>query len=357
MRLSQAIKEFTELRSSKGPRSRKTAARYQSTLRIFCLCMQDPELEDIDLSHVIWFMEELERLGWKPNGINLISIALKNLFEFCHLRNYQVAFSEQLIPLKEKEFNIPRVANLQDFKKIVAQIPKRTNQPHHLRNRAFLLLLWDTGARSGELCLLDDHDLKFKFDGSGSALIKTEKSRGRRPVREIFWTVETGKAIKSWLKKKIELQKQFTFKDPEALFTSISKCPGLAVRGSRMNSRGIAEVMRVLSNRAGLPTINAHSIRHSMGRDAIKTLRSNSGVSNILGHSNLESSYIYTMLFGEDLKEQWTEIMQKRGSPIAKAPVRSMNFPRFNSERSAVIKGQIRPTVVRTSKSGRWVRS
>lgn len=357
MKLSQAINEFVQLRSVKGPRSRKTAARYQVTLRIFCLCMQDPELEDMDLTHIIWYFGELERLGWKPNGMNLVGIALKKFFEFCHLRGYEVTFSEQLIPLKEKEFNIPRVANLQDFKKLIAQIPTRTNQPHHIRNRAFLLLLWDTGARSGELCLIDDNDLHFKSDGSGSALIKTEKSRGRRPVREIFWTVETGKAIKAWMKKKNDLQKEFAFKDPEALFTSIAKCPGLAVRGSRMNSRGIAEVMRTLSNRAGLPTLNAHSIRHSMGRDAIKALRSNSGVSNILGHSNLESSYVYTMLFGEDLKEQWNEIMQKRGNPIAKAPVRAMNFPRLNNERNAIVRGQIRPTVVKTSKTGRWVRS
>ena len=357
MKLSQTINEFIELRSAKGSRSRKTAARYQTTLRIFCLCMHDPELEDVDLSHVIWFQQELERLGWKPNGINLIGIALKNLFEFCHLRRYKVAFSEQLIPLKEKEFNIPRVANLNDFKKLIGQIPVKTNQPHHIRNRAFLLLLWDTGARSGELCLLDQTDLQFKSDSSGSALIKTEKSRGRRPVREIFWTKETGKAIKQWVKKKEVLQKQFTFKDPDALFTTISKCPKLDSRGSRMTSRSVAEVMRVLSNQAGLATINAHSIRHSMGRDAIKVLRSNSGASNILGHSNLESSYVYTMLFGEDLKEQWNEIMQKRGHPTAKAPPRAMNFPPIRREMHSVIKGQIRPTVVKTSKSARWLRS
>lgn len=357
MRLSQAIQEFTVLRTAKGPRAGKTAARYAVTLRIFCLCMQDPEIEQLDLSHVLWFFAELERLGWKPNGLNLAGIAIKKLFEFCHLRGYAIAFSEQLIPLREKEFSIPRVAKLEDFKKLLAQIPVKTNQPHHLRNRALLMLLWDTGARSGELCLLNEHDLQFKKDSSGSALIKTEKSRGRRPVREIFWTATTGRALCEWIKKKNALQKQFSFADIEALFTTISKAPQMDVRGSRMSPRGVAEIMRVLSNQAGLPVLNAHSIRHSMGRDAIRALRSNSGVSNILGHANLDSSYVYTMLFGEELREQWEEVMQRRGKLIPKAPQLASNFPPMRSRSGAVVNGQFRPVKVKTSKRAIWERS
>lgn len=319
--------------------------------------MQDMLLEEVDLPHIIWYFKELERLGWKPNGMNLVGIALRKFFEFCHLRGYNVAFSEQLIPVKEKEFNIPRVANIKDFRKLLAQIPTRTNYPNHIRNRAFLLLLWDTGARSGELCLLDDENLKFKGDGSGSAFIKTEKSRGRRPVREIYWTAETGKAIKCWLKKKNELQNKFTFQHPEALFTTITKAPGSAIRGSRMTARGIAEMMRMLSHKAGFPVVaNAHSIRHSFGRDTIQALHDNSAVSNQLGHSSLDSSWVYTMLFGEELKKQWMQVMKKRGNALYTAPSRSRTFPGNAPRIASPAPGQFRPAMVKTSQTGRWAR-
>lgn len=355
MRLNEAIKEFLNLKKAKGIRSAKTAVRYESILRIFCLCMQDPQLEDIDFPHILWYLSEQERLGWKPNGLNLVGLALRKFFEFCRMRGHFVAFNEQLIPLKEKTFSIPRVTDLETFKKLLAQIPENSNDSHHLRNRAILLLLWDTGARTGELMSLDIADLDLK---NKTALIKTEKSRGRRPIRQIFWTKETHTAILKWLDKQEELRKQFNFNDPEALFISVSKSSRQSLRGCRMTPRGVAEIMRVLSNQAELPIVtNAHAIRHSMGRDTVKALRSNSAVSNILGHSNLDSSYIYTMLFGEDLKEQWTEVMKKRGTPLIQAPKRAAGFPPLKNDLATVVKGQLRPVTVKTSKTARWVRS
>ena len=355
MKLHEAIKEFVELKKMKGPRSSKTSVRYESALRIFCLCMQNPELENIEFSHVLWYLNELEQLGWKPNGINLVGLALKKFFEYCQLRDYPVSFNENLIPLKEKTFNIPRVTGMETFQKLLAQIPTKTDDAHHLRNRAVLLLLWDTGVRTGELMALNISDLDLN---NRTALIKTEKSRGRRPVRQIFWTPETHTHILIWLDKLNELKQRFNFSDNEALFVSLSKSSRQLLHGCRMSPRGVAEIMRVLSNKAGLPTVaNAHGIRHSMGRDAVKTLRSNSGVSNILGHSNIESTYVYTMLFGEDLKEQWQEVMDKRGSPLMSPPKASANFPKLRRVSDGVVKGQIRPTTIKTSKTGRWVRS
>ncbi len=339
----------------KGARSRKTAARYESALRIFCLCMQNPELEDIELTHLLWYLNELEQLGWKPNGINLVGLALRKFFEFCQLRRYSIAFNENLIPLKEKAFNIPRVTGMETFQKLLAEIPMKTNDARHIRNRAILLMLWDTGVRTGELMSLDIADLDLE---NRTALIKTEKSRGRRPVRQIFWTPETHKFLLKWMEKVNALKKQFNFSDHDALFVSISKSYRQPLRGCRMTTRGVAELMRVLSNQAGLPIVaNAHGIRHSMGRDTVKTLRSNSAVSNILGHSNLESSYMYTMLFGEDLKEQWQEVMNKRGNPMMTAPMPSNNFPKFKKATDSVVKGQIRPVTIKTSRTGRWLKS
>jgi site-specific recombinase XerD len=355
MQLHEAIKEFVELRKFKGLRSTKTAVRYESTLRIFCLCMQDPLLEDIELSHILWYLQELERLGWKPNGINLVGLALRKFFEFCQMRKYPVAFNENLIPLKEKTFSMPRVTNMETFKKLLEQIPLNSDHAHHIRNRAILLMLWDTGVRTGELMSVDISDLDLK---NRTAIITTEKSRGRRPVRQIFWTVETHQFLLKWMEKLNNLKSKFNFTDNNALFVSISKSSRQPLRGCRMNPRGVAEVMRVLSNQAGLPIIaNAHGIRHSMGRDTVKILRSNSAVSNILGHSNIESSYVYTMLYGEELGEQWQEVMKKRGHPFAVPPKRSAKFPKLKHESRGIVKGQIRGVKIKTSPTARWVRS
>ncbi len=349
MVLSEAIGEFTKMRSFKE--SGLTNHRYDRLLRIFCLCMQDPKMEDLDLSQVLWYLGELQRLGWKPNGINLIAVALRKFFEFCNLRGYDT-FNEQLIPVPKKEFNMPRVADLSSFKKILNEVPHGSDRPHHLRNKALLLMLWDTGARAGEIVSLNIDDLDLS---KRTAIIKTEKSRGRRPVRQIFWSEATNAALKQWLKKKLELERIDAFRDTEALFISISRCGRYDSRGKRMTNRGVAGVLGMLSNRANLPMLNAHSMRHAMGRDTVKALRSNSAVSNVLGHSNLDSSYIYTMLWGQDLKEEWDHVSRRRGSPVS-PPRHSASFPRRSMQRYTT-PGRLRQVKIKTSRYGRMVRA
>jgi len=119
-------------------------------------------------------------------------------------------------------------------------IPKDTNDPGHIRNLAFISLLWDTGARNGEVLSLNKGDLDM---GRMRAIIKTEKSKGRRPIREIFWTENTNDNIWSWLKKREDLEKKMTFQDPDALFLSI--CSGQHnTSGKRFSTKGVGEMLR-----------------------------------------------------------------------------------------------------------------
>lgn len=146
----------------------------------------------------------------------------------------------------------------------------------------------------------------------GSAIIKTEKSRGRRPIREIFWTKKTTTHIKRWIKAREHLGTLFTITDTDALFISIMKTVTSDSRGKRMCTRNVCEVFRTISNRAGLLSIfNAHSARHRLGRKIITLGGSNADVSNILGHSHTDSSYIYTMMWGKELKKRYNHFQKK----------------------------------------------
>jgi integrase/recombinase XerC len=301
MKLSQAISEFRDWRGFKV--TGQTVIRYDHVLRIFCLCLGDPYIEQIQIQHVLGYLKDMERLGWKRNGITIVCLSLRKLFEFFNMRGYK-CLNENLIPLPRKEFKIPRIASEPDFKKLVRAIPKDHN-PSNIRNRALAGMVWDTWARSGEIVSIDESDLKFNKDGTGSALIKTEKSRGRRPVREIFWTKETTRHLKKWLDKKHHLETLFTFKDYGAVFVSVNKSGMYDTRGSRMTNRGVTEVFRLMSRRAGISMLNPHSARHFGGREIIKKGGSSADVSNILGHSHMDSSAIYTMMHGDDLKDRW----------------------------------------------------
>lgn len=111
-------------------------------------------MESIQIQHVLHYMKEMERLGWKRNGVNIVALALRKFFEFYNMRGFQ-CLNEYLVPLPRKVMNIPRVANEKDFKKLLKAIPRDSN-PNNIRNLALVTLIWDSWARSGEIISLDE---------------------------------------------------------------------------------------------------------------------------------------------------------------------------------------------------------
>lgn len=166
-------------------------------------------------------------------------------------------------------------------------------------------MLWDTSARNGEVLALNVADLDME---RRRAVINTEKSKGRRPFRELFWTQPTNDNIWAWLKKREHLKKTMEFKEPDALFLSI--CAGqYDTTGRRFTIRGVGEMLRRYSNRAKLPYLNAHSFRHHMGHHIIQSGGSSADVMNILGHASVQSSTIYTMMTDHELEKRYRGFM------------------------------------------------
>ena len=116
-------------------------------------------------------------------------------------------------------------------------------------------------------------------------------------MRELFWTNDTNESLGKWLDKRSRLQQ----KDAEAVF--ISTCSGNV--GQRFTIKGVGEMLRRYSNRARIPYINPHSFRHHMGHDIIHQGGSSADVMNILGHSTIASSTIYTMMTDRELEERY----------------------------------------------------
>lgn len=247
------------------------------------------------------YLTSMVDLGWDKNSFTTKCMALRKFFEFCRLRKWS-SLDENLIPIPSKEYKIPRVANEENYGKLLNIIPQN-NDPRHFRNRAIIALLWDTGARNNEICMLNLSDIE---PGKKKTLIKTEKSKGKRPIREIFWTEAAENPLAVWMRRREKLTRTMNYVDPEALFISICGSSNNA-SGKRLNNKGVGEMLRNYSNKAGIPTLNAHSMRHHMGHELVKR-GSQADIMNILGHSNLDSSTIYTTMFGQELEERYRRV-------------------------------------------------
>jgi site-specific recombinase XerD len=301
MRMSEAIVRFDSWKAM-NVRS-NTIKGYDLILRQFAVFLRDRKVEEVKLDDVMEWFGLMQNMGWDPNSFVPRAMALRKFFEFYSHQGFRV-INPWLIPVPQKQYKISRVADDESYEKLVKSIPKQTNDPRHIRNRAIINLLWDTGARNGEICSLNIGDLDLV---KMKALIKTEKSKGMRPVREIFWTDSTNTSVKRWLLKREHLAEKMYIIDKDALFLSVCN----AQSGKRMNIKGVGEMLRQYCNRAKLPYMNAHSFRHRMGHHIVKQGGSNSDVSNILGHSSLASSFVYTQMTNVELHQRYQRFMQK----------------------------------------------
>lgn len=290
MKLREAINAFAEWRTCQV--TERTVAGHDRELRHFCLFLRDPDIERITVGDLTAYLLGLTELGWNQRSIIEKCMALRKFFEFCRRQGYAV-LHEQLIPLPRKVFKLPRVATEENYRKLLSVIPTDA-RPRHIRDRAIITMLWDTGMRNGELVSLNVGDPDFD---RMRAVIKTEKSRGRRPFREAFWMHETNGHLAEW----VDVRERLPVKGSQALFI----CTMGSDVGKRLTIRSLGEMLRRHSRKARIPHLNAHSFRHHLGHDIIKNGGSAADVMNILGHASLASSTVYTMMIDRELEERY----------------------------------------------------
>lgn len=288
MLLIEAIEQFRRWRQFKNKPD--SSRGYVMDLKILCLCLHNPDIEKIGLDDILNHMRDMQAYGWEHNTFIRKACAFRKFFEFFRLQGLKV-LDPLLVPLPDKKYKLPRVATEDQYQEIIKAIPVNDHS-RNIRNLCLVKLLWDTGARSGEICSLDTADLDLD---NMKAIIRTEKNRGSRPFREIYWTPDTNKYLKRWLDRRKSLKSE-----SPALFISVGPRSG-----KRLDNGGVSAVLWRASELAGLPTINAHSFRHHMGHDIIKKGGSNADVAAILGHTNLNSSFIYTMFNQEEQHERY----------------------------------------------------
>lgn len=298
MRFSESIKKFIERSDLDGANG--TVKAYEYDLKQFCIYVHNLPITEVKEEHVVGYMRLLTELKYQNNTLIPKRQALVNFFKYWQKKGYFV-LDHDLIPKVKREFKMPDVATEEDYRKVLAAIPKNTNDAVHIRNRAILSLLEATGCRNGELCSIniDEPDLQNR-----KVLIKTEKNKGSKPFREVFWVGndEAQEALLAWIKKRSEMQKVIVFRDPDALFVGVRGWQ----TGKRLTNSAICIALRKISRRAGLSyNFHPHMLRHKYGHDLNNSGANGFVISDLMGHSKVDSTRIYTVMNDQEAREAY----------------------------------------------------
>ena len=264
-------------------------------------------VEEIDESLVLGFLDHLENTrGCIPRTRNARLAAIRALFGFIAREEPSLLLHCQTIrtiPLKRTQHQTVDYLEENEMQALLNMV--ELNPRNGVRDKALLLLLYNTGARVSEIVKLKVGDLRLNDAAQVKLLGKGQKYRSCP-----LWP-ETLEALHDYLKHR-------TPKDPAAqqLF--------LNANGSPLTRFGVRHIIGTYATKAkrqctsiAAKAVNPHTIRHTTAMHLLRAGNDITMVSYWLGHANTNTTHIYVEIDME-MKRQ---MLQKAGAPAVQKPL------------------------------------
>lgn len=193
----------------------------------------------------------------------------------------------------KREGSLPGVLNQQQITRILTDLEAAAaaGEPVPLRNRAMVELLYATGVRVGELAGMDIDDL----DPDRRTLRVLGKGNKERTVP---YGLPAAVAVDDWLRR--GRPKLATEVSGPALF--------LGMRGKRVDQRQVRAVVEGLLEALGdTSATGPHALRHSAATHLLDGGADLRAVQEILGHSSLATTQIYTHVSVDRLRKSYLQ--------------------------------------------------
>ncbi len=275
--------------------SSNTFLSYRKDLLDFVNFLEKNNINFVDFNRKIW-QKYLENLYSKytPRSISRKISAIRTFFKFLTRegyikKNYANFISNpkipQYLPSFLEEDEILKILNLPD-----------PTTPLGRRNQAILESLYAGGFRVSELVTLNLEDVDLK-----RGLIRCFGKGNKERI------VPIGEYAKESLEKYLEVRTYFRPKENEkALF--------LNKKGRRISRQGIWLIINKYKKILNLPKkVSPHTFRHSFATHLLSRGADIRIVQELLGHSNISSTQIYTHITSNRLHEVY-----KRSHPLSR---------------------------------------
>lgn len=237
------------------------------------------------------FAAWLRRRDLRPlsaTSVNRILACVRGLYKFLVREGYQESDPITTLPPMKRRFKLPNVVGVEDVGRLMDGVFPAS--PIGLRDRAFLELTYSSGMRISEIAHLKIGDLDIE-DGFVRCLGKGSKERlvpiGDKALAAIGRYLADGRPHLAGKRR------------DDAVF--------LSVRGKGMTRQGFWKILKAYANKAGLPDLTPHTLRHSFATHMLQAGADLRAVQEMLGHASISTTQIYTHLARDDLKQIYME--------------------------------------------------
>lgn len=264
--------------------SRNTIKTYKSiVINFYNFLLQEKNLTD-DRRVLRAFKKYIQFLkrdkGVSQNYIYLVTVVCKKFFEFGSI----YILNEVQTPKRTK--SLPKHLNEKEVESLINAFDNESNcnseykKLVNLRNKVILALLYSSGLRVSELVTLETDNIDLHE--------RTMRIRGKGGKdRIVLFDDETKVLIEDYIDKKSV--------NDEYLFVNRS--------GNHLTPRYIQMMIKCHAEKAGIKKkVTPHILRHSFATHLLRNGVDIRAIQQLLGHSNLSTTQIYTSVDMRTLK-------------------------------------------------------
>jgi len=243
--------------------------------------------DQINIQIIQNFINTLSDVGLAPSSLSRNFSSIRSFHRFMLGENMTNSDPTQLLQSPRMPARLPKILDLHEIESIMETIDVSTNKG--IRDRAIIETLYSTGVRVSELITIRMPDVFFHHEvirvlgkGSKERIVPFGK-RARKALKNYIT------AVRSLLARSL--------KSRDILF--------LNMRGTPLSRMGVWKIVQQYVRAAGIKKqVSPHVFRHSFATHLLEGGANLRAVQEMLGHSDISSTQIYTHLDREYLIEQ-----------------------------------------------------
>ena len=250
---------------------------------------QLPELTRKDLRE---WIARLSRDGLAPSSISRAVSAARGFFRFLMLDGHIKQHPAEDLDTPQRFSYLPRFLSEQEMELLLAAPDVSTDTG--VRDRAMLELMYATGLRVSELCVLKLADVNLH---TGLIVCQGKGSKQRR--------VPIGKSAIHWLQQYTAVRAGWGHDHKPQFFLN---------RGRALTRQVAWTIIKTHAEHAGLQEVSPHTLRHSFATHLMQRGADSRSVQALLGHSDISTTQIYTHVTDRHLRKAYDRHHPRSGN-------------------------------------------
>jgi len=288
MKLSECIEEFlTYLLIDKGYSS-NTIESYKRDLLKFLEYNKEKDINNISSEDLKEYIKYLNNKNLNEKSISRNISCLKSFYKFLNINKIITDNPSEVLFIPKIKKSLPNTLTEEDVFKLL-DINLIDNYSY--RNKAMIELMYGTGLRVSELVNLRLQDVDLSED-----IVRTFGKGSKERV------VPLGEFASESLKEYINKYRSSMLKKYNNDYLFLNN------HGSKMTRQGFFKIIKKLAEEKGInKELSPHTLRHSFASHLLKYGADLRTIQELLGHSDISTTQIYTHITNEELKKNYEE--------------------------------------------------